>query len=278
MTFSLTLFCTLTLAGSPAVESTCHQVAPLSTGAKWTRSADQTQAIVLIHGFYLHFKDKSVPKAALRPWQHADSALVKELGKSADVFVFAYGQNAPVDIIVKNSQLRDNIAQLRKLGYKEIVLVGHSAGGLIARHFVEDHPDAGVTKVVQVCAPNAGSPLATLQGLKSQQPFLRCLSEDGRKECLKDRATKLIPDKIQFVCVVARSDGDSVTDGVVPCLSQWTADLQKQCVPVVGVICGHRDVVRDGKMAKTLADVIREPHPRWTAERVEKAKKEIFAK
>jgi hypothetical protein len=278
MLYSLTLLCTLTIGGGPAVESFCHQIVPHATGAKWTRSADQTRAIVLIHGFYIHITNKSVPKAALRPWQHADSALVKELGKSADVFVFAYGQNAPVDVIVKDSQLRDNIAQLRKLGYKEIVLVGHSAGGLIARHFVEDHPDAGVTKVVQVCAPNAGSPLATLHGLKSQKPFLQCLTEDGRKECLKERAAKMIPSKIDFVCVVARTDNKADTDGVVPCQSQWTADLQKQGIPAVAMICGHRDAVRDSKMAKSLAGVICEPHPRWTAERVEIAKKEIFAK
>ena len=99
MLSSLTLFCTLTFGG-PVVESTCQQVAPVPIDAKWTRSADQTQAIVLIHGFYFHFKDKNVTKAVPRPWQHTDSPLVKELGKSADVFVFAYGQNASVEGIV----------------------------------------------------------------------------------------------------------------------------------------------------------------------------------
>jgi hypothetical protein len=273
----LTLLCTLTLAGAPAVESTCLQVAP-HNGAKWARSDKQTQAVVLIHGFYLHLKDKTVPKAAFRPWQNADGPVVKELSKSADVFIFAYGQNAPVDGIVKQSQLSDNIAQLRKLGYQEIVLVGHSAGGLIARNFVEDYPDAGVTKVVQVCAPNGGSPLATLHVPKSQQPFERCLSEDGRKECLKDRAAKKIPEKIQFVCIVARSDAKAHTDGIVPCLNQWTADLQKQGIPAIGMIGGHREVVRDAKHAKALVAVICEPHPRWSAERIESAKKELFSK
>src|ERR1035438_4804334 len=156
MLCTLTLFCTLALAGAPALESTCQQVAPAPVDGKWVRSPMQKRAVVLIHGYYFHFKDKNVPKAQPRPWQAADSSLVKELAKSSDVFVFAYGQNASVDTIVKQSKLSESVAQLRKLGYREIVLVGHSAGGLIARHFVEDHPDSGVTRVVQVCAPNAG--------------------------------------------------------------------------------------------------------------------------
>ena len=273
---SQTLFCTLALAGAPKVESLCEQVAPVPADAKWTRSADKTQAVVLIHGFYFHFRDKSVPKASLRPWQNADSTLVKELAKSADVFVFAYGQNGSVDAIVKDSKLAANISELRKLGYKDIVLVGHSAGGLIARQFVEDHPDAGVTKVVQVCTPNGGSPLAGFQAPKSQQAFLACLSENGRQQCLKDRAAKQIPAKIQFVCVVARGDGKTGSDGVVPCVSQWTADLQKQGIPALGMLGDHRAVVRDSKMAQTIAEAVNGAQSRWTAERIEKAKKEIF--
>jgi pimeloyl-ACP methyl ester carboxylesterase len=273
---TMTLFCSLMLAGTPTIESLCQQVAPVPADAKWARSADKMQAVVLIHGFYLHFKDKNVPRAALRPWQNADSALVKALAKSADVFVFAYGQNASVDTITNDSKLADNIAELRKLGYKDIVLVGHSAGGLIARQFVEDHPDAGVTKVVQVCAPNGGSPLAGFQGPKSQQAFMACLTEKGRQQCMKDRSAKQIPAKIQFVCVVARGDGNVGTDGVVPCVNQWTADLQKQGIPAIGILGDHRQIVRDARIAQALADVIGERHTRWTTERIEQAKKEIF--
>src|ERR1043165_6526837 len=240
MLSSLPLCCTLLLGGNPAVASTFQQAAPAPVDGKLTRSANQAQAVVLIHGFYFHLRDKSVPNAELRPWQKADGPLVKELAKHADVFVFAYGQNASIETIVKESKLQDSIAQLRKLGYTEIVLLGHSAGGLIARQFVEDHPDAGVTKVIQVCAPNGGSPLALLRGHKSQKVFLDCLSEGGRQECLKLRADKRIPQNVQFVCVVARGDGKNGTDGIVPCVSQWTEDLHKQGIPAVGVL-GNQD-------------------------------------
>lgn len=278
MASSLLLCCIVSLAGGPTVDSICLQAAPVPIDGKWARTDKQTKAVVLIHGFYYHFTDKNVAKPSLRPWQNADSPLVKELAKNADVFVFAYGQNAALDTIVSQSKLRENIAQLHKLGYSDIVLVGHSAGGLIARHFVEDHPESGVTRVVQVCAPNGGSPLAGTAVPRSQQAFVDCLTEKSREQCLKDRARKLIPKKVQFVCVVARSESDATTDGVVPCASQWSTDLHKQGIPAIGVIGSHRDVVRDAKLAGTLAKVIQGDHERWNADRVEKAKKEILGK
>ena len=278
MLASLSLLCTLAFSGDPGVESICQQAAPVSANGKWTRSPNQTRAVLLIQGFHYHLTNKSVPKAELRPWQKSDSPLVKELAKNADVFVFAYGQNVALDIVVKESKLRESVAQLRKLGYTEIVLVGHSAGGLIARHFVEDHPDAGVTKVIQVCSPNGGSPLAHSAAPKSQKPFLECLSAEGRRKCLEARAGKSIPEKVQFVCVIAKSKLTPHTDGIVPCECQWTADLHKQGIPAVCVVAGHREVVRDAKLAETLAGLVREKQDRWPAERIAKAKKEFFGK
>ncbi len=275
MLSTFTLTCTLAFAGGPAIDSICTQVAPAND--KWTRSPNQKQAVVLIHGYYVHVFDKSVAKPQLRSWQSANGPLVKEIGKNADVYVFAYGQNAALDAIVKDSKLSANVAELRKLGYSDIVLVGHSAGGLIARHFVEDFPDAGVTKVLQVCSPNGGSPLASLSAAKSQKPFLDCLSTDHRKKCMEQRAGKKIPDGVQFICLIAKEKNKD-TDGVVPCASQWTADLHKQGIPAVCVVGGHRDVLRDAKLAVTVAELVNGNHERWPAERIEKVKKEIFGK
>ena len=275
MLSTVTLYCVLTLGGAPSVQSVCLQAAPARE--KWQRSPNQTQAVVLIHGFHFHFLDKSVPKAELRAWQKSDSPLVKELAKSADVFVFAYGQNAGLDTIVKETKLSANVAELRKLGYTDIVLIGHSAGGLIARHFVEDNPDAGVTKVVQICAPNGGSPLAILTAPKSQKAFMECLTTEHRKRCAELRAEKKIPDSVQFLCVVAKEKNKN-TDGVVPCAGQWTADLQKQGIPAVCVVGGHREIVRDVKLIETVAAFARDKHERWPVERIEKAKKDIFGK
>jgi pimeloyl-ACP methyl ester carboxylesterase len=269
----------LLLGGAPTVDSFCHLATAPSVplDGKWVRKPDKNQAIVLIHGYYFHFTDKNVSKPALRPWQKPDNPLITELAKTADVFVFAYGQNASIDAIAKESKLGDSVALLRKQGYKEIILVGHSAGGLIARHFIEDNPDCGVTRVVQVCAPNGGTPLAGARVPKSQKVFIECLTEECRKECQKEREKKRVPMKIQFACVVAKSDPKATTDGIVPSKSQWTPDLQKQGIPAFGLVGGHREVVHSAKHAEALARVIRNDHGRWNAEQVDKARKELFA-
>ena len=104
----------------------------------------------------------------------------------------------------------DNLRKLKQLGYTDLVLVGHSAGGLVARHFVEDYPDAGVTKVVQVCTPNGGSFWANFRvGVrKSQRAFLGSLTRDGREQCLRERGDKRIPPSVDFVCLVGNRAGE----------------------------------------------------------------------
>src|SRR5207247_1995436 len=122
------------------------------------------------------------------------------------------------------------------------------------------------------------SPLADVRVAKSQKVFVECLTEECRQKCLKERANKLIPKNIQFICVISRTDEKSTTDGVVPCLCQWTADLHKQGIPAILVTGGHRDTVRDAKLAVTLARLVHDNQERWSADRVEQAKKDIFGK
>jgi hypothetical protein len=281
---ALALTLALSVGDPVAVDSICQQVAPPRADGKWMRTPNRTQAVLLIRGYQVHLRDASVAKAELRPWQKADSPLVKELAKNADVFVFAYGQNASLDVVVNESKLCGSIGQLRKLGYTDIALVGHSAGGLVARHFVEDHPDAGVTRVVQLAAPNGGSSYADLEVNlklvpKSQKALVECLTVEHRRKCVETfRAGKLVPDKVQFICVVAKDKKNADTDGVVKCDSQWTADLQKQGIPAVCVVSSHAHVVRDEKVAETVAELLRAKQERWPAERVDKAKKEILGK
>jgi pimeloyl-ACP methyl ester carboxylesterase len=229
---------------------------------------------VLIHGYRVFTNEEAVAHAGFRDWQLPGSRLVTALAKDGDVFSYAYSQNAPVDAIVASGGLTDAVRQLRAAGYKDIVLVGHSAGGLIVRQFVEDNPEAGVTKVVQVCPPNGGSNAAAISLLKAQRPFLQSLTVEGREKCLSERVGKAIPAGVQFVCILSNAAGD--TDGLVRCDSQWTCDLRCQGVPVAVTRVEHRQVPRDEKGVEAIGAAVRLDQPRWKPERVRAASKELF--
>jgi pimeloyl-ACP methyl ester carboxylesterase len=240
------------------------------------RTPDQDRAIVLIHGLSVHLISKEKPtKARLRTWQHADSLLVKHLGRDADVYSLAYSQTAPCDKVCEQSRLARHVKTLKEAGYREIVLVGHSAGGLIARHLVEDHPDLGVTKVIQVCSPNAGSGWAALKTARSVQvAFLTSLTRAARGKVLKERADRRIPKHCEFVCVV----GSSVVggDGVVPLKSQWSEDLQAQGVPAYALRTAHWEAMKTTRAAELLSRLVREKQPRWDERQVAEARKKLL--
>ncbi len=278
MLLPLTLTCALLAPVAPKVESKFEQVAPVPAGGELARTPGRARAVVLIHGYSLHLRDGSVSRPGFRPWQRPGSALVKELAADADVFAFAYGQNACLSDVVEHSGLAGDIARLRKLGYSRIALLGHSAGGLVARQFVEDHPAAGVTKVIQVCSPNGGCFSAALKVPHSQEAFVRCLTAKGREKCLKERADVTVPEGVQFVCFVGQGVGNVGGDGVVSCRCQWTPDLQKQGIPAVAMTVGHREAMRSAKSAHVLAELVRKEQPRWRPERVRKARKEILGR
>ena len=272
----LVLFCGLLLQP----ETRFVQVHPKRDDeAAIERSADQRRAVILINGLELHpFSNEKARQARVRDWQQAESALVRTLGQDSDVFAFAYSQDVPVNEIAESVGVSDAVKQLRQLGYREIVLIGHSAGGLVARQFVEDHPNAGVSKVIQLCSPNLGSAWAFEEGVvrEEQERFLKSLSKPARAEYLNTRPDKTIPDSVQFVCVVG--DCGTKGDGVVSYDSQWPEDLRSNGIPAVHVYTTHFTSVRSSRVAEILAGLVREKQPRWDEEKVAEMKKNIFGK
>lgn len=276
MTAAVSLLIGLFATAEPKIEWRLDQVGPARD--IYARTDGQTRAVILLHGFIFHFKDASVKKPGSRDWQKPNSLLVKTLEKDSDVFSFGYGQNASLSDIIKHGGIKESIEAVKKLGYKEIVLVGHSAGGLIAREYVEDHPDCGVTKVMQICSPNAGTPKADIEVNGSQQAFLDSLTEAARKKCLESRAKILFPEKIEFLCILGHLEGANDTDGTVPCACQWPEDLRKQGVPVYPIALGHNKVTRTQQGADLIAKLVRDKQPRWKPEQVEATVKQFFMK
>ncbi len=245
----------------------------LPAGAALARSAGQDRAVVLVHGLQAHPVHKiKVLRARLHSWQEPGSVLVTRLAREADVFAYAYSQNMAIDDVAARCDLPARLAALRRAGYREVVLVGHSAGGILVRQVVEDHPDLPVTRVIQVDAPNTGSAWARLKLVRSvERPFLRSLTWKVREKAAKDRAGKRIPAGVQFVCVVG-TGGLLHSDGVVATGSQWPQDLQEQGVPAVGVATTHWSILRRSRGIEAIVPLVREPQPRWAAAAVAAAR------
>ncbi|MBI3822697.1 MAG: alpha/beta hydrolase [Planctomycetes bacterium] len=238
-----------------------------------TRSKDQSRAIILLPGLDLRDDGASAATPRFVDWQGSTSTLVKCLSHHADVFSIAYAQTAPVEEIASYHELRESIEKVKKLGYREIVLLGHSAGGLIARHFVEENPGAGVTRVIQVATPNGGAKLAGLavnflQVPKDQAKFVESLSPSHRDVVLKSRQNKSIPTSVDFVTVVACPSHKN-GDGAVHRDRQWTSELKSQGVPCVCLDGTHMQVINDTECVGTYCKLATEPQPRWSASKVQ---------
>lgn len=284
MITSLTVLAALVAAPSPAptgeVATELRQVAPDASALPWAAPAkvgDKTRAVVLIHGLFVHpVRPAKAAQPWCRDWQEPKSELVKALAKDFDVFAFAYAQVTTVDDVARGVGLGDAVARLRKAGYKEVVLVGHSAGGIIARQFAEQFPDAGVTKVIAVAAPFAGVDLAAVNvGYpKAQAPFVKSLTHDARREAVRANKTPLGKD-VQFACVVGKLKLVE-TDGLVSTNSQWPEDLQRLGVPIVLAPHSHYTVMQNAAAAKTIADLAREKLTRWAPDETERARKILF--
>jgi pimeloyl-ACP methyl ester carboxylesterase len=226
------------------------------------RTPGQARAVVLIHGLGLapFQRDKAV-RAALRDWQKPDSPLVVQLGRNADVYAFAFSQTAPVEEVAARARLGPHVGVLRAMGYKEIILVGHSAGGLIARHLVEDEPACGVTRVVQVCTPNRGCPFAGLKvGCLEQIDFLLSLSLTRRAMVLRQRADRRLPAGLEMVCIIGAWALGS--DGIVSRSSQWPEDLRRQGVPAYLAPAYHSSAMGNPAVVELIDHLVRTPQPR----------------
>jgi pimeloyl-ACP methyl ester carboxylesterase len=278
MGYLLPALCLVLLNAPEPIETRFVQVAPAAVNpGQILPSTGQHRAVVLIPGLHPHpFSDASVPRAYFAAWQQPSSPMVHALARDADVFAFTYGQAVPVTTIAGQPALRDGIRRLRQEGYTDVVLVGFSAGGLVARQFVEDEPDAGVTKVVQVCAPNAGSSWAELKvGVRpSQRPFLQSLTKEARAEWLRQRVDKRVPANVQFVCVIGTGMGAG--DGLVSSRSAWSEDLQRQGVGAVTLAAQHLNAVRCEEGVRLVVELVRDEQPRWDALQVEALRKRLW--
>lgn len=266
-------------AGPPATHPTqVWQVAPDHAGRTWWQASEgrKDRAVLLIHGLKIHpIRWSLTTQPEKHDWQEPKADLVKALAAEFDVFAFGYAQTLPVDAVAHSPGLREAVARMRA-GYKEVVLIGHSAGGLVARQFAEAYPDGGATKVIQVASPNAGSDLAKLKvGYpKTQAGFVQSLAPAARLDAAAGNRFLLSP-RVECVSVVCKVRGLG-GDGLVALDSQWPPDLQVQGVPAALLAASHWEAMRSAAGVKSLVELSKGKLTRWTPEQVDQARKVLF--
>ena len=237
----------------------------------------EPRAIVLVHGLLPRFWSNEKVKQPISPsWQSAGSGIGRALSEHGSLFAFSYSQNVPVERIPQ--RLVPHVAALKEKGYDEIVLIGFSAGALIVRQFVEDHPRAGITRVIQVCPPNGGTAWGKWECAvrENQEVFIRSMTWEARKTFLDERAERgvRIPSNVEFTVVMGTFAG--MGDTLASRESQWPEDLREQGIPVVAVTAVHCLAMRSDACASVIGRLASTPRKRWTEEKVEKAKDELL--
>ncbi len=230
------------------------------------------KAVLLIPGLKIHpVRPALATQPELHKWQLPNSELVRALASDFDVFALGYAQTAPVDVVARSPALHAQVQLLKDAGYREIVLIGHSAGGVVARLYAATYPKSGVTKVITTAAPHAGALIARIPvGYpKIQAPFVQSLTPEARRRCAQPVDSD--PQQpLEMVCVVARLPR-LFSDGLVELESQWPEECRAAGVPVVVVEVSHFEVLLHPASVRKVAQLTREKLRRWTPEEVEQA-------
>ncbi len=278
---TLTSLLMMPFLGATELPTAVWQVAPQVRadydGQPLELKKTKDKAVFLVHGLMLHpIRQEKALKTELHDWQYAKSGLTQALAAEFDVYAFSYAQTTVLDVVASTPGMRGHIQKLRRAGYKEIVLIGHSAGGIVSRQFAERFPESGVTKVIEVAAPNFGSDLATINvGLpKPQVQFIKSLARPVRTAISLD-SPKLRRD-LEICCVVCKLGGLQ-NDTMVALDSQWSTDLQKQGVPAMLVVINHFDAMKGPHAVQTISTLAKEKLVRWTSAEVEQGRQIMFS-
>lgn len=269
---------TLVLALSPAYElpSAAWQLVPHVEGEMKTPKVTHEKAVLCIPGLYPHpIRPEKATMPEMHPWFEPNAPLLAALEKEFDVYAFGYAQTVSLDLVADSNGLHSTIRQLKEAGYKEIVLIGHSAGGLIAFQFAERNPQSGVSKVIPVSAPYAGSELAdlSLPLPRTQVTYIRSLSPQPRKDVLA--TMKPFPKEIEICCVMCKVSR-LPNDIMVGLDSQWPEEIRKQGIPTTLVNVNHFEAIKAPQGVAIVADLAKSKLVRWDTADVAKAKAIVF--
>lgn len=263
---------------SPAQElsTALWQIVPHAEGEVRALNVTRQKAVLCIPGLYPHPIQPSKALAPEKhPWFEPRAPLLAALAPDFDVYALGYAQTLPLDAVASSSGMRSAVARLKRAGYREIVLIGHSAGGIVAHQFAERYPDSGVTKIIPVAAPYLGSDLAEIGfGLpKTQVAYIKSIAPQPRRE-----ATALLtplPKHIDICCVSCKITY-LTNDILVNLESQWPPEVRRHGIPTTLVGVNHFDALKAPQAVEQVTLLAKSRLTRWNEEDVARAEKVLF--
>jgi triacylglycerol lipase len=215
----------------------------------------RAEALVLIHGYlgdgdlwYTAGVASSLEEAGWHDGGHlrTQSGTIAATGGHPGSYArefFAVDLPAEAPLLVQSARLADYLRFVRRFHKKDrMVLVGHSAGGVVARLTMVQHPTITVSALITIATPHLGTDSAELGAMASASPlglFAPLMGVDilNKSRGLYADLVKERPGTVLFwlnrqphpnatyISVVRKSEDISLGEFIVPAYSQDMAHV-----------------------------------------------------
>ena len=172
-------------------------------------------------------------------------------------WVYYYPTGLPIDLSA--SWLNNFVTELHaRYGFQQLVVAGHSMGGLVARRFIALNAQDYVKGLVTFATPWGGVPVARLGASLGVYaiPSWRDLVPDSI--FLRNvQAESLSPAVKHHLFFGYREDGDTFdSDGVISVASQREARIERAAAKVHGFRTDHSGILDDASVFSRFAGVL----------------------
>jgi len=248
-------------------------------------SPASAEVLVLIHGYHssgVTWRSSGViPALQANGWTDAGDYPMNPLGKpnaspSKSVVTVTLPSEAPV--AYQSLLLGQQLQQIRQAFPGEpLILVGHSAGGVIARYHLVLQPETEVRALITLASPHLGTAIAEIGTLASESPLGAAAPFMGLNginrsrglydDLMRERYGSMLHwlnrqphPEIIWISLVRDSDQTASDDLIVPVYSQDMRNIPALRGSAVSytVPGGHELSYNDGLL---LADIIRHLTP-----------------
>lgn len=209
-------------------------LAPFLKTPNYTKHADNSRLPVLfLHGYTENHLT----------WSPLLRALAKEEKRRRYYTLWMRPANA--SILRFREQANKKIdAILKETGHSQVILIGHSMGGIVARAVMVEYGQSRIARVITIATPHLGTswsfifPATPALQMQSRGPFLAALKDEGRQG------------SVPFLCIA------TVHDNIVAPFDQaWLAGAELMLISGVA----HVGLLHDKRVIERLALELAKP-------------------